>query len=61
MALALPSHNIYVEKYRNQLVIENIEVQHSDNFTCIVENTIGRASASSKIKVIPRGYIIIIS
>lgn len=55
MALALPSHNIYVEKYRNQLVIENIEVQHSDNFTCIVENTIGRASASSKIKVIPRG------
>ena len=55
MTLALSPGNLVVEKYMNTLVITNIQEVHSDVYTCIVENIIGKASASSKITVIPKG------
>ena len=55
MTLALPDGDLSVEKYLNTLVINNIQQQRSQLYTCIIKNMIGKASASSKITVLPKG------
>jgi len=55
MALALPSGNLVLDKDLNTLIIKEIETKHSDGYSCVVENSLGRQLVTSNITVIPKG------
>ena len=57
MALALPSGNLVLNKDSNTLIIKKIEPKHSDGYSCVVENSLGRQLVSSNITVIPKGML----
>lgn len=53
MELALPSGNLKLDKERNTLIIDDIQPKHTDVYSCMVENILGKKVVSSNLTVIP--------